>query len=145
MSSGTVRFLIGDSEVQPATALDANGRATFTTSTLPVGDTTVTAEYAGTATLAASNGSRTHTVSRVVTTTTLRVAATSLTATVTPTASGTVSFTAHGTPVGAAPLVEGVATLVTTLPPGKAITVVATYVVCRRTPDRAPRYCAPTR
>jgi autotransporter-associated beta strand protein len=124
---GTVRFLVGDTEVQPATAVDANGRTTFTTSTLPVGDTTVTAEYTGTATLAASNGSRTHTVSRVVTTTTLRVTATSLTATVTPAASGTVAFTANGTPVGTSPLVAGVATLVTTLAPGKAVTVVATY------------------
>jgi hypothetical protein len=57
----------------------------------------------------------------------VRVTATSLVATVSPVASGTVAFTSGGTPVGTAPLVDGVATLATTLPAGQAVEVVATY------------------
>ncbi|MFI5428594.1 Ig-like domain-containing protein [Aeromicrobium sp. UC242_57] len=133
VTGGTIRFLAGAEQVQATTAVDANGQVTFTTSALPVGDTTVTAEYSGTAVYADASGNRVHSVDTTETTTTVKISAAALTATVRAVApgggtpNGTVTFSVGDKPVGEAALVDGVATLAASLATGKPIDVHAAY------------------
>jgi hypothetical protein len=131
LGQGTVRFLVDGEEAQATAAMDEDGQVAFTTDELPVGATTVAADYTGTSTYSGVEDDISHTVAKAGTATTLEVNRSVLTATVdvvapgsgTPT--GTVSFTANGAPAGSAPLVDGVATLSRTTPGSDDVT--ATY------------------
>ncbi len=140
--SGTVTFTDGSGSY-PETLTD--GVATWTTSTLPVGDTTVTASYGGSDAYASSTGDRNQTVEQAATTTTLTASPESPTAgeTVTLTAAvaavepgtgtptGTVFFFEDDVELGSATLNDdGVATLeLTDLTAGVEHTITAEYEV----------------
>ena len=117
-------------------ALDAAGVATFTTSALPAGASTITADYSGDAVFKPSTDSLIQTVNKAATTivvvsslnpSTLGAAVT-FTATVSPlTATGTVDFTIDGSLLANTPLVAGQATYTTSALAVGAHAVVATY------------------
>ncbi|MFI5428593.1 Ig-like domain-containing protein [Aeromicrobium sp. UC242_57] len=110
---GTTRFLVDGDQAQAPTSVDAAGKATFTTDSLPIGETTVTAEYVGPTGFADSDESRIQSVGAAGTTTTLTVPAgplvtgqpVSLSATVSPTSPG------GGSPAGDVTFYDGDAQL----------------------------------
>ncbi|NHC46880.1 Ig-like domain-containing protein, partial [Motilibacter aurantiacus] len=123
-AAGTVTFRRGSETL--GTAAVANGVAMFTTSALPVGTSSVTAEFAPTG--GNYTGSTSSALSYVVTaapaaTTTTLVAspaspqqvgtAVTLTAEVSPAAAGTVQFRDGSTSLGSAPVAGGKATIST--------------------------------
>lgn len=123
--TGTVQFLIDGVAAGAPVALDANGDATFTTSSLSVAGHTVAAVYGGDATYAGSSKSLVQNVGQAQSTTTLSASSPSstagqpvtLTATVGPSINGTlptgtVTFYDNGQVLGGpVTLVNGVATL----------------------------------
>ena len=141
--TGTVTFLDGGSSIGTGT-LDASGVATFSTSTLSVGNHTITANYGADPTFATSTGSLTGNPQVIVKADT-STALTSIsnpsvfgqsvtfTATLSATApgagtpSGTVTFLDGGSTIGSGTLTAGVATLTsTTLSVGNH-TITTTY------------------
>ena len=136
VTSGTVTFLNGAASIGTG-ALNAQGVATFTTSTLPAGaEPSFTASYGGTANYAASTSAP---VTVIVTVSVPAIAGTTTTVTSNPTSipaggsvvltatvasssgtpTGTVTFTSGGVSLGTANLSAGIATLTaTTLPVG---------------------------
>jgi hypothetical protein len=108
--SGTVTFTVnGVATSSGPLALDALGVATLTTSNLPAGTNSITADYSGDALFVASSGSTTQTVDKTATATVLvsSLNPSSLggsvifTATVSPAnATGTVQFTIDGAAAG---------------------------------------------
>jgi hypothetical protein len=132
--SGTVAFTANGATT--SVALDAAGVATLTTSGLPAGASTITADYSGDAVFKPSTGTLIQTVNKAATTivvvsnlnpSTLGAAVT-FTATVSPlTATGTVDFTIDGALRANATLVAGQATYTTSALTVRAHAVVATY------------------
>ena len=114
--TGTVNFLEGTTTLASSATLNGSDQATFTTSSLAVGSHTITADYSGDTTFAASTGSDSaapQVVKKAATTTTLASApnpsvpdqTVTFTATVAATAPGT------GTPTGTVNFLEGTTTL----------------------------------
>lgn len=60
VTAGTVKFENGSTVLEAAAALDASGKATFRTSSLPVGTHTITATYSGTDRFMSSAGDAVH-------------------------------------------------------------------------------------
>jgi hypothetical protein len=133
----TVTFMNGKTAL--GTGALSGGLASFTTSTLKLGTTSVTAVYGGDSNFA---GSTSKTVSQVVekylTTTTLSSSlnpsnygqAVTLTATVTsagPTPTGTVTFKNGSATLGSATLVAGVAKITKSTLPSGTLAITATY------------------
>ena len=83
VTAGNVAFYEGGScttpgaELQAAAGVDGNGKKTFTTNTLAVGNHTIVACYAGNDTLATSGDSEPYTITKILTTTTLGASTTS--------------------------------------------------------------------
>ena len=118
-ATGTVVFLVNGASV--ASPAIAGGVATYSTSSLASGTQVVTAQYAGDASVAASNAAP---VNQVVKTATTAVAVSSanpslagqnvtFTATIAPAATGSVQFLDNGTMIATATLASGVATMST--------------------------------
>lgn len=143
--TGTVNFTQDGNAIGSGT-LQANGTATLTSSTLPVGTDHITASYAGDSNYSASSSTPlTETVSPAstgaATTTALTSSqasaplgsAISLTATVAPSSAGpaptgTVNFTVNGSPLGTAAVqTDGTAALATSALPAGSDVIVATY------------------
>jgi hypothetical protein len=114
--TGTVDFLEGATTLTAGVTLDGSDQATFTTSSLAVGNHTITANYSGDTSFQASTGDDSaspQVVNKASTTTTLDSAANpsvsgqtvTFTATVAPVAPGT------GTPTGTVDFLEGSTTL----------------------------------
>jgi subtilisin-like proprotein convertase family protein len=119
VTTGTVTFREGATTLQAATALDAGGQVTFTTSSLTAGGHTITADYGGAPGLAASSGNLLQTVNAPATTSTVVVSSlnpsmqgqsVTFTATVTsggsPVTTGTVTFREGATTLQAATAVD---------------------------------------
>jgi large repetitive protein len=136
--TGTVTFMNGATTLGSGT-LSASGSATFTTSTLAVGNYTVTAVYSGDANNSPStSASVSLAVTLIPTTTGLATSSTTganpqtiliavVEGTTGPTPTGTVTFTDGGTVIGSATLdSSGVATLTPNLPTGNYL-IVAGY------------------
>jgi hypothetical protein len=132
--TGTVTFTANG--VSTAAPLDAASAATFTTTALPAGTTTVTADYGGDTVFLPSAGSVDQTVNKIATTTVVvsglnpSVAGQNVTftATVSPsTATGAVGFTVDGGSVGNAALVAGQATYSTSALAVGAHSIIVTY------------------
>jgi uncharacterized delta-60 repeat protein len=141
--TGTVTFLDGGSSIGTGN-LNGSGVATFASSTLAVGNHTITANYAADPTFASSTGSLTgnpQVISKADTTTALSSSANpsvfgqpvTFTATITATgpgagtATGTVTFLDGGSSIGTGTLSSGVATLaISTLIVGNH-TITTTY------------------
>jgi len=138
--TGSVTLAVGGTNL--GTVPLTNGVATFVTTLLPVGtNQTITATYNGDANFTGSVGTTTITVNKATTTTgvtampnpvtfgtsvTLTATVTDAAAGVTPT--GSVTFTVGSANLGAAPVVNGVASLLTNaLPLGANQTITATY------------------
>jgi hypothetical protein len=114
--TGTVNFLEGSTTLASSVTLNGSDQATFTTSSLAVGNHTITASYSGGTSFSASTGDDTaapQVVNKASTTTTLASApnpstsgqTVTFTATVAPVAPGT------GTPTGTVDFLEGSTTL----------------------------------
>ncbi|HYF79316.1 MAG TPA: Ig-like domain repeat protein, partial [Symbiobacteriaceae bacterium] len=125
--TGTVTFKNGGTTLGTGT-LNGSAQATFSTTSLPIGTYTITAEYAGDTTFLASSGTVSQEITKGVTASTVSVSDTTpvygqsvtLTATVIAavpangTPAGTVTFTMDGTELGTATLSgAGTATLAT--------------------------------
>jgi uncharacterized repeat protein (TIGR01451 family) len=137
--NGVITFTTGASEY--ATALSANGVATVTTASLPVGSHVVTATYGGDGSFVTSSDSLTQTVGQAGTTTTLTSApnasafgqSVTFTATVTVNApgagtpSGVITFTTGASEYATALSANGVATVTTASLPVGSHVVTATY------------------
>jgi hypothetical protein len=118
--TGTVTFTDGATTLGTAT-LNGSGQATYTTTALTAGDHTITATYAGTASLRVSHDAVTIAVALPESTTVVLTVdpesgpiggTFTLTATVSPSAAiGTVTFTADGEVLGTAVLSSGMAVL----------------------------------
>ncbi len=94
--TGTVTFLSGSTTLGTAT-LDANGNASLVTTTLPVGTSTITAQYSGDSNfLASTSAAVTPTVSEVTQASTVTLSA----STTNPSAFSSVQFTATVAPAG---------------------------------------------
>ncbi len=126
-ASGTITFLDGSTALGTATV--NNGVATITTSTLTAGSHIVTASYSGDAnSSSATSAPLTQTVNKetpvlpaptVSSTNTTVGSPETISETVPPGVTGPVTFYEGSTPIGTAPIVNGVATItVTTLPVG---------------------------
>src|SRR5262249_53544882 len=121
--TGTVSFFDG-ATLLGSSALDANGLALFSTSSLSVGTHSITAQYGGDATFAGSTSSpQSQSVSKANTTTALTSnrnpskvnQSVTFTATVSPSAAtGTVRFFDGSTLLGSAAVSGGVASFTTT-------------------------------
>ena len=136
--SGTQVDFSVDSVSAGSSLTNATGQAQLTVSSFSAGTHTVTASYAGSATVASSSDSTTITASKLNSTTTLTVSSGSITygdaVTFTATVkigpanatSGAVTFNADGSPIGTANVTNGTASLTsTTVAPGThAITAV---------------------
>lgn len=142
VTAGTVQFSDGGGNLGAAVLVAADGTATFTTSALTAGTHSVTAGYAGTATLAASTSTALdQVVAKLVTATGLGTSlnpsqfgqSVTLTATVTsggsPVTAGSVTFTDSGASIGAAVPVaaDGTATLTTSALGVGTHPILATY------------------
>jgi hypothetical protein len=132
---GTVTFF-ANGALAGSAALDPAGVATFSTSSLAAGTTTVRADYGGDAVFLPSSGAVDQTVARTPTTTIVVSSANpsvvgqnvTFTATVGPsTATGTVAFSVDGAVAGSAPIVGGQATFSTSAMAVGAHPVVAIY------------------
>jgi hypothetical protein len=137
--AGGVSFMSGSTTLGTA-ILNSNGVATTTTTNIPVGTNTITAQYAGNANFFGSNDTLTQTVNQGSTTVTLTSSVAhpvssqlvQFTVTVAPvspattTPTGTVNFFSDGQAIGSATLSSGKATISTTTLPlgGHAITAV---------------------
>lgn len=69
--SGTITFKQGGAAIGAPVALDATGKATTSTTTLPIGTLTLTAEYSGDSQYGAGTASVAHVVKKIATTATL--------------------------------------------------------------------------
>jgi trimeric autotransporter adhesin len=137
--SGTVEFDVGGTAIGTGTLV--NGVATFTSTTLVLGSSAITAKYAGNANSAASTsapiiqqvlqGSTTTTVTssknNPVAFEAVTLTATVVAATGSGTPTGTVEFLVNGLSVGTGMLASGKATLVTKDFPLGSDTVIAVY------------------
>ncbi len=108
--TGNVTFVDGSTTLGTA-ALDANGKATFTTSILSVGSHAIQVSYGGDANFTASTGNLTQTVNQADPSTTVSVASTAPSAvfgqSLTFTASVTSSTPGVGVPTGNVTFVDG--------------------------------------
>jgi hypothetical protein len=138
-ATGTVIFSQNGIVIGTGT-INAQGVASFTTSTLPVGTDPITATYSGDTNYAAINsGPVNEVINKANGADTLAVnpdpAAFGSTVTITDTVptvggvapTGTVTFTNNGTVIGTAPIVNGVATLTTTTLPVGSDPISAAY------------------
>jgi Bacterial Ig-like domain (group 3) len=115
--TGTVNFLEGATTLASSVTLDGSDQATFTTSSLAVGNHTITASYSGDANFVASTGD--DSASPQVVNQAAASTITTLSSTPNPSVTGqTVTFTATvaaadgtGTPTGTVNFVEGTTTL----------------------------------
>ena len=134
-ATGTVTF--SSNGVTLGTATISNGTATLTTSALPAGTNSISGSYSGNANYTAATSAA---VSVIITVPSANLAAptaspnsasygTSVTLTqAVPTgATGVVTFTASGTVLGTAPIVNGVATFTTTSLAGGNNSITGTY------------------
>jgi hypothetical protein len=131
--TGSVSFTSGSTNLGTG-AIIASGVATITTSALPVGTNTITANYTGDTNNNSATGTTTQAVSKnspVVTVTTSGPSTSGSTVTITanlPTnVTGTVTFTEGSTTVGTATVTNGVATVTTSTLPIGTTTITATY------------------
>jgi hypothetical protein len=109
--SGTVTFKDGNTTVATA-MVDSNGNATFTTSSLTVGNHAITAGYSGDANFNASaSGALTQTVNPALTMTTLMSSLNPSSFTQTVTFTATVTTAVAGTPTGTVTFKDGAAIL----------------------------------
>jgi predicted thioesterase len=138
-ATGTVIFSQNGTVIGTGT-INAQGIASFTTSTLPVGNDPITATYGGDTNYASiSSGPVTEVINKANGADTLVVspdpANFGSTVTITDTVptvggvapTGTVTFTNNGTVIGTAPIVNGVATLTTTTLPVGSDPISAAY------------------
>lgn len=99
VTAGTVTFTEGATVLASGVALDANGQATLTTSTLTVGEHPITATYSGTAATATSNATVDQTVDLRTTTVAIGSSTNPSTFGQSVTFTATVTDTATGDPV----------------------------------------------
>ncbi len=141
-TAGSVQFTVDGAPVGPAVVVSEDGRAVSGRLTSAGGGFLTPAAHqvsagftpSSTTTYAASTSTpQTVTVAQAATTTTVSVGPSTLTARVqvtapgAGTAGGSVAFTVDGTPVGSAPVVDGVATLAHTTPADMRRQVAARY------------------
>src|SRR5207253_3071515 len=98
--TGSVTFKVDGQTVGTGTL--TNGTATFSTSTLPAGTHTVEADYGGATTFAPSSDTKSLTVNKANTTTSLSASATTATVTVRPSGPGIVAVGSDADPNGVA-------------------------------------------
>ncbi len=132
--TGTIIFYNGATTIGTATV--TGGIATLTTSALPAGANAITAGFAGNTNFgAATSTAASITISQAIPTLGVPTVspsnasygtAVTLTQTVSPGATGTVTFS-NGTVLGAAPIVNGIATLTTSSLPGGANSITGSY------------------
>ena len=94
--TGTVKFSNGSTVLCSAAALNGSGIATCTTSTLPVGNKTLTADYSGSTTHATSTVTTSQSTTAASTTTTLTSSAPNVAPGVTTTYTATLAVVAPG-------------------------------------------------
>jgi hypothetical protein len=122
--TGTVTFLI-DKTVLATVTLDSTGQATFSTSTLAVGSTTLTASYSGDSNFLTSSGTTTQVVNMASTTTSLTSSPNPSTTGQRVTFTATVTSSSGAIPGGSVTFYDGTTSLGTSKLNGSGVATLA--------------------